>query len=383
ASSALSAFVYDRTWPLYAITLAQSGYLAVSLGLFINALVRGNPFPRSQAAIYALGSITPWAASLLYNFGLSPNNIDLSPFAMGLSIALFVAGFLKIGILNISPLARDLIFEGMQDGVLVLDEQGRLTDMNQAMRSVFPGIDVKKPFAEARMLQKSPPELLRFLTCPTSVEMEYQLEPGEGSPIFHVTSTPLKNKSGKILGTLVNFHDVSDLKELQRKFEFLASHDVLTGLHNRRYLNDVLAIEIEKANKDRGALSLIMLDLDHFKRINDLYGHEAGDRVLEAVGAICTHQAGQKFTVGRFGGEEILMILPGTSLIEAFEVAEKTRKSLEGLRLRHEGFDIRITASFGVAGIKPGCDTQKELLIAADRALYRAKDAGRNATVLH
>jgi len=198
----------------------QSAYLAVSLGLFIRALIRGIPFPRSQAAIYVVGSIAPWISSLLYNFGFSPNNIDLSPFALGLSISLFVAGFLKIGILDISPLARDLIFEGMQDGVMVMDVQGRLADMNRAMRSVFPGIDIKEPLAEARMWDKVSPELLRLFTCPDSGEMEYQSEPKEGSPIFHVTATPLKNRSGKVLGKLVNFHDVSDLKELQRKFEF-------------------------------------------------------------------------------------------------------------------------------------------------------------------
>jgi diguanylate cyclase (GGDEF)-like protein len=386
AGVALSPFVYDRTWPLYAITLVQSAYLAVSLGFFIRALIRGVPFPRSQATIYVVGSIAPWISSLLYNFGFSPNNIDLSPFALGLSISLFVAGFLKIGILDISPLARDLIFEGMQDGVMVMDVQGRLADMNRAMRSVFPGIDIKEPLAEARMSNTASPELLHLFTCPDSGEMEYQSEPKGGSPIFHVTATPLKNRSGKVLGKLVNFHDVSDLKELQRKFEFLASHDVLTGLYNRRYLNEVLAKEIEKANREQGALSLIMLDLDHFKQVNDLYGHEAGDKVLGAVGAICAHQvgrAGRRYTVGRFGGEEILMILPGAPLVEAYEVAEKTRKSLEGLRLRHEGFDIRITASFGVAGLKSGCDNLKDLLIAADRALYRAKASGRNATVLH
>ncbi len=383
AGQALSAFVYDRTWPLYFITISQSIYLAVSLGLFIHALIRGKPFPRIQAIIYVIGCIVPWASSLAYNFGLSPYNIDLSPFALGLSIALFVAGFLKIGILDISPLARDLIFEGMTDGVLVLDAQGRLTDMNQAVQSVFPGIDMKESVAETWIINKSPPELLRLLSSSKPGEMEYQPEPGQTSPIYHVTATPLKDKSGKALGKLVNFHDVSDLKELQRNLEFLASHDVLTGLHNRRYLNEVLASEIEKANRNRGVLSLILLDLDHFKRVNDLYGHEAGDRVLEAVGAICAHQAGEAYTVGRFGGEEILMILPKASLVEAFEVAERTRKSLEGLRLRYEGLDIRITASFGVAGLKPGCDTLKELLIAADRALYKAKDAGRNATVLY
>jgi diguanylate cyclase (GGDEF)-like protein len=380
---ALSPFVYDRTWALYAITLMQSFYLAISLGLFIRALVRGHPFPRSQAAIYVVGSTAPWISSILYNFGFSPNNIDLSPFALGLSIALFVAGFLRVGILDISPLARDIIFEGMQDGVMVMDVQGRLADMNRAMRSVFPGIDVKEPFAEARMLKDISPEMLHIFTCPNSGEMEYQAKPEEGSPIFHVTSTPLKNRTGKILGKLVNFHDVSDLKELQRKFEFLASHDVLTGLYNRRYLNEALAKEIENAKKERKALSLILLDLDHFKQVNDLYGHEAGDKVLGAVGAICAHQVGEKYTVGRFGGEEILIILPRATLVEAFEVAEKTRKSLEGLRLRNDGFDIRITASFGVAGLKPGCDSLKDLLIAADRAMYRAKESGRNTTVLH
>ncbi len=375
-----SSFVYDRSWLLYLIVAVQSLYLTISLAVFVVALVRGNPFPRIQAIIYIAGSILPWTTSILYNFAILPYNIDLSPFAMGLSIALFVAGFLRIGILDISPLARDLIFEGMQDGVLVMDTQGQLMDMNHSMSSVLPNFHGKETADKARILKDSPPELKQFLEKSGSGEMEYQGQGAKDSPIFHVTATPLRDRFGKDLGKLINFHDVSEMKELQRKLEFMATHDVLTGLHNRRYLNEVLEMEIERALSEGSNLSLVMLDLDHFKLVNDVYGHEAGDKVLEAVGAICRHQAGESNKVGRFGGEEFLMILPGASLDQAFEAAERTRKSIDGLRLHYEGKEIRITSSFGVACLKPGNDTLKDLLIAADTALYKAKASGRNKT---
>ncbi|HCO49457.1 MAG TPA: hypothetical protein DIT55_08585, partial [Spirochaetaceae bacterium] len=176
----------------------------------------------------------------------------------------------------------------------------------------------------------------------------------------------------------LTFHDVTEMKELQRRLETMATHDELTGLYNRRYLNDFATREIDKARAEGSDFSAIMLDLDYFKKVNDTYGHAAGDLVLVAVAKACQRGLRHDDVIGRFGGEELLVLLPRTPTEAAGFVAEKLRVAIEACQVPYDGLALSVTASFGVASLSPACATLKDLLIAADMALYKAKDSGRN-----
>ncbi|MGA9980633.1 MAG: diguanylate cyclase [Candidatus Sulfotelmatobacter sp.] len=159
--------------------------------------------------------------------------------------------------------------------------------------------------------------------------------------------------------------------------------DPLTGLYNRRYLEETLEREIRRAARAEQALGILMLDLDHFKKFNDTYGHDAGDTVLREAGAFLTKSIRVEDTVCRFGGEEFVIVLPTANAEASRSRAERIRSKLRELTVLHQGLSMgRITVSIGVAELPANGTSAAELLAAADAALYRAKRAGRDQVVV-
>jgi diguanylate cyclase (GGDEF)-like protein len=171
------------------------------------------------------------------------------------------------------------------------------------------------------------------------------------------------------------------LSEANQRLEMLSVTDGLTGLFNHRHLHDLLSQEIMRARRAGYPISLIMADLDHFKRINDQLGHQVGDEALRLVSSWLSHGVREVDVVGRYGGEEFVVILTNCALADGVRVAEKLRAMVLEKALRPP-FDAvgGITLSLGVAQLEPGMNGD-QLVNAADQALYRAKQQGRNRVV--
>jgi diguanylate cyclase (GGDEF)-like protein/PAS domain S-box-containing protein len=172
--------------------------------------------------------------------------------------------------------------------------------------------------------------------------------------------------------------DEEKLKQLQALLLDQSIHDPLTGLYNRRYLEEALARELIVAERKGRCVSAIMGDLDHFKRVNDEYGHRAGDEVLRTFGALLKEYSRGSDVDCRFGGEEFLLLLPDMNVQAARERAEQLRRKLASTPIHFEGVDMAVTGSFGVACYPGHARTGDGLISAADKALYAAKEAGRN-----
>ena len=172
-----------------------------------------------------------------------------------------------------------------------------------------------------------------------------------------------------------------ELERLYAEVQALSITDALTGQNNRRGLFQKGEHEVQVAKRYQRSLSVIMLDIDHFKRINDTFGHTTGDQVLRGLADWCSWQLRQVDIFGRYGGEEFAIVLPDTTLKNAFHVAERLRK-ISNHPIPAEAAAITITISLGVAALTPTTDTLETLLNAADQALYRAKTNGRNQTSL-
>lgn len=170
-----------------------------------------------------------------------------------------------------------------------------------------------------------------------------------------------------------------ELEAARAAIERLSRVDPLTGLANRRVLDEELCREGERSRRGGGPLACLAVDLDHFKRVNDTWGHSTGDRLLAAVGAVL-HKGVRGIDLAvRTGGEEFLLLLPGTDLEEAAAVAERIRERIGALSV--EGLPERVTASVGVAVLAAG-ESEGEFVARADRALYDAKGSGRNRVAL-
>ena len=172
--------------------------------------------------------------------------------------------------------------------------------------------------------------------------------------------------------------------EANERLRHMSQTDALTGLANRRHY--ISRSESRKCSSTPSGLAepftCVMCDLDRFKTVNDTYGHQAGDAVLKQLARILKHEAREIDHVGRFGGEEFMLLLPGTVLDAAVTFAERVRKAIEGNTFTFEGGSIQRTASFGVAAWPhPKIGDSDELVRAADESLYVAKESGRNRVV--
>ncbi|MDD2837869.1 MAG: diguanylate cyclase [Sulfuricurvum sp.] len=182
---------------------------------------------------------------------------------------------------------------------------------------------------------------------------------------------PKYDADGNKTGYTAISHDITDKKRVEE----LSMTDQLTQIHNRLYLTNSFVREIKRAKRYGFIFAVIMIDIDHFKEVNDTYGHDTGDFVLSAVAKILQSTIRETDILGRWGGEEFLILLPHTDIFEAEKLAEKLRQSVEGYSFDTVG---RKTCSFGVSVFNLEEDDCKETLKRADKALYSAKNSGRN-----
>jgi diguanylate cyclase (GGDEF)-like protein len=170
-----------------------------------------------------------------------------------------------------------------------------------------------------------------------------------------------------------------ELMETNRRLELLSITDGLTKLHNHRHFQDELHRAFEESQRYQRPLSLAMIDIDFFKKVNDTYGHAVGDEVLKAVANRYRESVRSTDLVARYGGEEFAVMMPETELPDACVFAEKIRMLIENMTVQTQAGEVRVTVSVGVASVPLShIHNAKELIIAADRALYRAKKSGRN-----
>jgi len=204
---------------------------------------------------------------------------------------------------------------------------------------------------------------------------------GQRIPIqSHISA--LRNEQGQITGAVEVFRDISAhvaLEEAHRQVLQMSRRDQLTGLFNRAAISELLKAEIERSRRYDQPLSVIMVDIDFFKRINDRYGHDAGDRVLTEIGSLFTHNLRQPDVIGRWGGEEFLIIAPGSDDISAAQLAQRMRLYIK--EIPPTNIPEPITASFGLSQLQHD-QSHDELLYVADMALYKAKRTGRDRVIV-
>lgn len=173
------------------------------------------------------------------------------------------------------------------------------------------------------------------------------------------------------------------LKEKNRQLEEMANRDGLTGLYNHRYFQEAISKDFQRAVRYHESLSCVMFDIDHFKKFNDNYGHQTGDMVLKTLGALIEELIRDSDLSARYGGEEFVLLMYHTAPKEALMIAERLRKSVEQHKFQADNLTLTVAISVGVASFPhPEITDAKTLIECADKALYRAKDEGRNRVVV-
>jgi len=363
----------------FLIQLAYTYLLAgASLTLLVRAYLLSKGALRRQTGLLLVGILIPVLVSIATDvFDWNPlPYIDLPAFSILFTVSLFGWATLRFNTFYLLPVAHDVIIKNMQEGILVTDIEGLVIFSNPAAQKILRETETQindHPIGD--ILVKWQPEALRAWNAG---EEEVQLVSGEEPPqFFRLTMAKLIGDAGEAVGSLLTMYNNTDQKNYEKALNELAIRDPLTSSYNRRYFYEIAYAYFNQTVRFSRPLSILMIDLDHFKRINDTYGHTKGDLVLQRVAAVCRSLVRAPDIFSRYGGEEFILAMPETSLENALLVAERLRRAIEALKSELEG--ISITASMGVAQTIGEAELTLDVLInRSDEAMYLSKRAGRN-----
>ena len=334
---------------------------------------------------------------------LDGRGTDITPLFFLLTGLIDAWAVLRLGFLRLVPIAREQVVDTVPDAVLVVDPDGVLIDLNPAAEQLLTALrpQLEGPDRIGRPLAEIAGEhAVAVLNRTERLDGHRVVEVRPGLWL-DVRDTLVSDARGRALGRIVVARDVSEQEQRRASVEELnreladrvqeierlraelaeeAVRDPLTGLHNRRHLDQVLAGGLGAGGTDEG-LAVVTLDIDHFKAVNDRFGHAAGDTVLTAVARLLQASVRDGDTAVRLGGEEFVVLLPGADREQALRRAEEMRRGVAAVVHAFGGERIHVTVSAGVAVRPDDGATAGTLLEAADRALYLAKAAGRDRVV--
>lgn len=382
------------TW----VVIAGYGLVLIGFASLLAVVLEGTKLARKQAGLLLFALLVLVSGHLIYLFdifnlpGVDWSSISYSITGLLLLIALHGSRFM-----DIVPVARKTMIERMPDGVLVLDPQGHLVDCNPAAQEAFDlqPEDLLTPFQSAL---KRWPQVIALLEDPAGPEAT-EISLGNPAKYYDLRLAPLLDHQNHRDGLLVVMRDITQRKlaeaalananqQLEKQLEEIeklqaalreeAIRDSLTHLYNRRFLLDALERELLLADRLSRPLGIILLDIDHFKSVNDTHGHFAGDEYLAAIAQILLQYFRKSDIICRYGGEEFLVVMPGSSLGMSTQRAEKFRQLVASTAVLFGEQEISCTISIGVAAFPEHGEKSSELIQRADQALYASKQAGRD-----
>jgi len=339
-------------------------------------------YTRPQFLVFLFASILPFIGIMLIIFVFPKWSFDYTALLVPISMFIISFGIIKYDFLEIKTLARETIFENSPVGMMILESGLRLIDYNKSAKDFFNALNISLDYYPIKDLFKTEPALLEIFKSETTQEFRVMIDGKER--FFEISTVPLgSNPLGKGTRMLKSIQDITEKKKVKDALAILATLDSLSGLYNRVAFMKLGQKELSRAKKHNEQLSLLMMDLDSFKTINDTFGHAAGDEVIRKLGNIITTSFRKTDFAGRLGGDEFVVLLKNTSLTEAKRIAEKFRETVFKTKVFYKNQEISFTVSIGVAAMLDidNNDNIEDILKQADEALYQAKAQGRNCVV--
>ena len=377
-------------------------FMAFSIGVVVRAALVSYGVHRRHFMAFAVVTVIPWVANIGYVvFGWMLFGFDPTPFSFAFTLLAFAWLIVGVRLFDLLPVARHLLLDALLDPVLVVDARLRVIEANPAALKLagLSGSWQGRPLADWPVLGA---DLLLLLAAQPKAEQEQLLALANSARYFEVRIRAIERTTHRgtlVLGQMLYLRDVtqrhlSELKlaealavseerlriisDLHEQLREQALCDPLTGLYNRRYLDEFFARELALAQRECTPISLALIDLDHFKQLNDEHGHLEGDDVLKGVAQHLLENLRSSDAVFRIGGEEFLLILPRADAQEAHKRLDAICRSLAAHPLPTRGGARYVTLSAGLALWPEQGQELDELLQVADAALYQAKHAGRN-----
>lgn len=392
-----SFVIYAHNLGFYWVMVCVYIYVVVGIVLLIQKAVLPSFLYRQQSRMVIAGALLPLLGASIYTLRLTPPGLNLTPISFMLTGLICFVNLFCFRMFDLVPIARDTLIEKMSDAVLVLDMRNRLIDMNPAAKQLIGTKGLYIGQSADQVLAKWQ-EIVKLYHLHESVKTEILIDPV--TPVYvEVRLTSLYNFRNQLTGQLLFIRDITqryqaemelrkaneslqkqvlEIKILQAQLQEQAARDGLTGLFNRRYFDEKFPKELVQAAQNTYSVALIVMDIDYFKAINDTFGHQAGDRVIQAFADLLRYYSRSQDIVCRYGGEEFVLALPRMTQESAFYLAEQIRLAFHAIRLEFGGKDIQTTVSGGVGVFPDHGKTSNDLLKVVDQALYAAKLDGRN-----
>ncbi len=302
-----------------------------------------------------MGVTAPVITMMLYLLGMGPVYLDMTPFSYFIMSISITIGLFRYDMLVLNPITYEMIFQSINEAVLVIDSNGMLVGFNNVSKEFFPSLSKMKIGQSFELIEELKDHNL------DSVNPVHDI----CGRIYSFKAITMKTHRVRIYVA----NDITESENAKKQLEILATIDSLTGLYNRRYFME----QVEQFGSDG---VFVIIDLDHFKVINDTFGHFEGDRVLSDFGILIQHTFPDHISC-RYGGEEFAVFLAETGLGEAYKRVESLRaKNSKGIQ------SCKVTFSAGMTEYHIGSGTVSEALIRADQKLYEAKERGRDRICL-
>lgn len=265
------------------------------------------------------------------------------------------------------------IIQGADSGIVVTDARQHVVLVNDAAEKLL-GKNAAQVVQEGFLMLFDDPQWMQSRLTASTEGSGATLRDWRGK-VLSIQASTIRDEHGQVIGSAALIRDVTEEKRLENRLKEQSITDALTGLHNRRHFDEVLDTEFKRWKRYAQPLAVMMLDIDHFKKFNDTYGHDCGDRVLMALGGVLKAAANAAVIPCRYGGEEMVIVMPGLTQEMAVVLADNLRLQIAALVI--DG--LQVTVSIGVAGSPGHAVASGEALVKlADEALYAAKENGRN-----
>lgn len=330
-----------------------------------------------QFRLLLTASVLPYISLVLGTLNVGGIGIDYTALILPPCILLINIALTRYNFLDIKSLAWQRIFEDSHSGLILLNKVYQVLDFNKASLGFLQWFDIILKEDQMTYLLRNQPDLLQAIKdCEDRV---FAIENLGQQKYLSLQVNHVLNKN-TVVGYLVTLEDVTERESLKVKLLEMANTDELSGLNNRRNFNLSAKAHFERAQRYGEALAVLMMDIDHFKKINDAFGHYIGDQVIKLFSRKLQDLFRESDVIGRMGGEEFAVVMLNTSEATAFEKAEHFRESICKEPFSIEGHLVHVTVSIGLVQFSGTSLNMEQMINQADQALYEAKSAGRNQT---
>jgi len=362
--------------PLYYILHLQALICAVAMFIIIipRLSVQNSKYHANLILLMA-GIVFFVMMNVLFLLKVAPLGINLVHSASTVIVLLFYYNITRYNLIDIMPIASEMALSSVRDAFILVDQDNRFLRANDAARRLFPRLGEIEKGSPISQIEEWPAELI---SCGGRETVSFSM--GENN---HYTASVniITRENSKALGYIIIIQDITETVRMTKKLEEFAYTDSLTGIYNRRYFINLVATQFERTKRTNGEIYIVLFDVDHFKSINDTYGHAVGDEALKAVVDRIKTAIRPYDLFGRYGGEEFILSVPDINDESIVCYMERLRLAVCDDPVQVGELRMMITASFGAARLLPESGIVTTIK-AADEALYTAKREGRNRAVI-